>query len=421
MTSTLAALWAGGSGFEFQNSIDFNQLTKCLIWLGYTDSADFPQSPNAPQPGFNGILEAYATKHCAGITALTGFDDPAPIFAGRFRIRRHDGLVVHRCRANGSRLTSDRQPKGSTTGGFVFGFDVTQTPSGVDVFGGGEEILSSALREKRSPGPANIPVTDNASQPLPGGGGGDGWVIEAFVPLLRGRAILGSAGFRQPAGKRHLAARDHDDLHRARRPPNLIGLTLDDDGRALRQLGPTRVLVNGEAVAMVSADLNQVSFIGPRNLPQKQNSVMIVVEVDDQLSNPVELPVAESNPALFALNSLGSGQGAILNPDFTITGRTTPPRVSSWPSVPGGGTTDVECPDGELAPGAEPLPRLTLPQRALVDGDEATVLFGGSAPMLVCGVNQWNILPTTNPVGVVSLQVCSGDNCSQEGITAAFE
>ena len=421
MTHTLAALWAGGSGFEFQNSIDFNQPTQCLIWLGSTDSADFPQSPNALQPGFNGILEVYVTKHCADITALTGFDNPASIFTDGFE--SGDTMVWSStvAGANGSRLTSDLQPKGSTMGGFVFGFDVTQTASGVDVFGGGEEILSSALSEKRSPGPANIPVTDNAPQPLPSGGGGDGLVIEAFVPLLRGRAILGSADFgnRQASG---LSPQEIMTIFIARGgPPNLIGLTLDDDGRALSQLGPTRVLVNGEAVAMVSADLNQVSFIGPRNLPQKHNSVMIVVEVDDQLSNPVELPVAESNPALFALNSLGSGQGAILSGNLRVNGPENPSNSFIVVFGTGGGATDVPCPDGELAPAVEPFPRLTLPQRALVDGVEAELPYAGSAPDLVCGVNQWNVVPTNNPSGVVSIQVCSGDNCSQEGITAAFE
>ena len=257
---------------------------------------------------------------------------------------------------------------------------------------------------------------------MPGGGGGDGWVIEIFVPLLRGRAILGSADFgnRQDNG---ISPQEIMTIFIARGgPPELIGLTFDDAGRVARQLGPTRILINGDPVPMVSADLNQVSFISPIDLMQKVGGVMIEVEVDGQLSNPVRLPAAESNPALFALDASGSGQGAILNTDFTVNGPNNPSTNGVLIVYgTGGGPTDVPCPDGEVGPLAEPLPRLRLPQRALVGGDEATVGFGGSAPRLVCGVNQWNIFVDNNPAGVLSLQVCSGENCSQEGITAAFE
>ncbi len=88
----------------------------------------------------------------------------------------------------------------------------------------------------------------------------------------------------------------------------------------------------------------------------------------------------------------------------------------------GGGWVDPPCPDASLAPLQEPFRRLQLPQRAFIGGEEAQVLYGGSASTLVCGVNQWNLAPTNQPSGPAApIQFCSGENCSQEGMTAAFQ
>lgn len=130
-----------------------------------------------------------------------------------------------------------------------------------------------------------------------------------------------------------------------------------------------------------------------------------------------------ANPGLYTLDSSGTGQGAILNPDFSINGPGNPAPSGSFISVfgTGGGAVDPPCPDGEVGPSAEPLPRLQLPTRALVNGEETQVLFAGSAPQLVCGANQFVIDPAGNPAGsAVTVQVCVADACSNT-VTAAFE
>lgn len=151
------------------------------------------------------------------------------------------------------------------------------------------------------------------------------------------------------------------------------------------------------------------------------DTVTIQFAVDGDPSNTVTLPLVPSNPGLFALDSSGSGQGAILNPDFSVNGPDNPSSSFVIAYGTGGGDVEPDCPAATLAPGAEPLPRLQLPQRILVDGVEANVNYAGSAPGLICGVNQWNIIPTNNPSGpAVPIQVCSGDACSNI-VTAAFE
>ena len=304
-----------------------------------------------------------------------------------------------------------------------FGFDAITTPRGNDVIVGATFFPSNSLSAAKGDGARGFPITENAPQPLPGGGATDGFLLEIFVPLLRRAAILGSADFGDRADS-GIAAQEIMTIFIARGGPEVgIGLSLGDDGKVTTQLGPTRVLFNGQPGPMIATSLNQVSAVVPSSMPSKgpPGEVIVEVEVGGQRSNPVRFAESEANPAIFALNSQGFGQGAILSGNLRVNGPENPSNSFIVVFGTGGGATDVPCPDGELAPAVEPFPRLTLPQRALVDGVEAELPYAGSAPDLVCGVNQWNVIPTNNPSGVVSIQVCSGDNCSQEGITAAFE
>ena len=178
---------------------------------------------------------------------------------------------------------------------------------------------------------------------------------------------------------------------------------------------------------MVLASEFQSSFIMPGDLANTKgvgaNSATIQFMVGGDPSNTITVPVVPANPGLYSLNASGAGQGAILNPDFSVNGPDNPAPSDSFVSLfgTGGGTVDPPCPEGGVGPSAEPLPRLQLPVRALVNGEEAQVLFAGSAPQLVCGANQYVVAPAGNPTGpAVPIQVCVNDACSNV-VTAAFE
>jgi uncharacterized protein (TIGR03437 family) len=47
------------------------------------------------------------------------------------------------------------------------------------------------------------------------------------------------------------------------------------------------------------------------------------------MSSSVTVPVAAAAPAIFALNSSGSGPGAILNQDYTVNSVSNPAGVGS--------------------------------------------------------------------------------------------
>ena len=415
LTGAIAGKWVGGSGTDLLAEMVYDPASGCLTLFGLAE-LDFDISDNAfqtdPGEGFEGFIE----KNCHTIPALDEPTDPALIFS--------DGFESGDTTAWTNLLPAPEVARPKFGGQDADrALDATTTASGNDVIVGQTSFIDSTSSAAKGTGSRGFPVTENAPQPTPGGGESDGFIIEVFIPLLRGNAILGAAdfGFRGTSG---IAPQEIMTIFIARGGPETpIGLTLDDDGKVTTQLGPTRVLFNGVPGPMVATSLNQVSAVVPSSMPAKgpPGEVIVEVEVDGQRSNRVRFTEAEANPALFALNAQGFGQGAILNPNFTVNGPENPSDSFIVVYGTGGGPNDVPCPDGELAPGAEPFPRLTLPQRALVDGAEAQLPYAGSAPGLVCGVNQWNVVPTNNPSGVVSIQVCAGENCSQEGITAAFE
>ena len=269
-------------------------------------------------------------------------------------------------------------------------------------------------------------TTPGSFQPDFGGDPFDATVGVITRPFVFNNTPVNAAGFQPGASPQQISAVGGANI--GPEPPAL--LVFDEDRNLLTEIGETRVLVDGDATPITFASQFQDNFVfrfsvGFRFLQEKGEDppvASVQVEFEGDLSNVVEVPVLEANPGLFAFDGSGQGQGAILNPDFSINSVDNPAPSDSFIVLfgTGGGITDPICPDASLGPSEEPLPRLQLPQRVLVDGVEAQVPYAGSAPGLVCGVNQWNVVPTNNPSGpAVPIQACSGDICSNI-VTAAF-
>ena len=88
-----------------------------------------------------------------------------------------------------------------------------------------------------------FPITEGAPQSRYGGGSFDSFVAEWRLVVIERRGIVGAADFGQrpipPGGLLSFFAR-------AIGPPRIIGLRLGADGKALTQLGLTRVLFDGQ-------------------------------------------------------------------------------------------------------------------------------------------------------------------------------
>jgi uncharacterized protein (TIGR03437 family) len=194
-------------------------------------------------------------------------------------------------------------------------------------------------------------------------------------------------------------------------PENGVTLRLAPDGRVDTTLADTRVLFDGVAAPMLYASQGQVSFVVPYSVAGRARS-RIEVEYRGARSAGAEVQVAEAAPGIFP--------GAILNQDGSVNSAENPAPGGSVVMIyaTGEGQTTPAGVDGAVT-GAT-LQRPVLPVRVTIGGQEAEVLYAGSAPGLVAGVLQVNArVPALARRGSVPVVITVGAAASQGGVTLA--
>jgi uncharacterized protein (TIGR03437 family) len=198
------------------------------------------------------------------------------------------------------------------------------------------------------------------------------------------------------------------------------GLRLTAAGLVDTSAGDTRVRFDDVPAPILYASSRQVSVVVPYALAGR-NRTRVEVEHQGSRSGPVEVQVAESAPGVFTLGSTGLGPGAILNEDGRVNGPDNPASRGSVVVVyaTGEGHTSPSGVDG-LVTGTI-LRHPLLPVRVTIGGQEAEVLYAGSAPGLVSGVLQVNarVPAGISPGGAVPVIVIVGSAPSQPGVTLA--
>jgi uncharacterized protein (TIGR03437 family) len=107
-----------------------------------------------------------------------------------------------------------------------------------------------------------------------------------------------------------------------------------------------------------------------------------------------------------------------LNQDFSVNTASNPAAPGSVVQVygTGGGVLSPAATAGNVA--GDTLSWITLPYSATVNGENAQVLYAGSAPGLVYGVDQFNIqLPADLPSGAATIVLNVGNSSSQPDAT----
>src|SRR5580700_8608203 len=156
----------------------------------------------------------------------------------------------------------------------------------------------------------------------------------------------------------------------------------------------------GIAAPLFYASSGQVNLQVPWETAN-QSQTSLTATFGGQISAPETVSLAPFAPGIFAMNSQGTGQGAILNTSYQLVD-------ASHPATPGTTYIQIYCTglgpvtnqpaDGVASPASPPAETITIPQ-VTIGGVAATVTFAGLAPGFV-GEYQVNaLMPAAAPVG----------------------
>lgn len=188
------------------------------------------------------------------------------------------------------------------------------------------------------------------------------------------------------------------------------------------KLGGVSLLFDGTPAPLLYASSNQINAVVPYEVDGK-TVTQVQVQFGQILSSAIAVAVDQAAPALFTLNSSGTGSGAILNQNSTVNSPSNPATVGSVISLyaTGAGQTNPPGVDGQIAGSILALP--LLPVSVQIGGINATVLYAGAAPGLVAGSLQVNVrVPNGVSTGLsIPVLLTVGMSTSPSGVTVAIQ
>lgn len=190
-------------------------------------------------------------------------------------------------------------------------------------------------------------------------------------------------------------------------------------GESALELNGTRVFVNGAPAPLLYAAADQINAIVPYSIAGSSSATLLIQSGGEQWQ--MNLTVAEASPALFAVDSSGSGQGVILNDDFTLNSPENPAARDSIVSlfVTGGGDLTPRPQDG-ATPGGE-LSRPVLAVVPEIGGTGALPISAGAAAGLPGVIQVTCRVPDVNPGPAVPVAVRAGSFRTPDGVTLAIK
>ncbi len=211
---------------------------------------------------------------------------------------------------------------------------------------------------------------------------------------------------------------------------NLASTTLLADSLPLpTSLGGVSVQTNGIAAPLFFVSAGQINFQFPwESLDQTEVSITVTSNGVTSASQTIRL--ALFNPGIFAINSAGTGQGAILfantvdlaAPTGSVPGRTSrPASPGDFLSIFCTGLGAVNNPPASGAPAsADPLSQTTTTPSVTIGGVPATVTFSGLGPFFV-GLYQVNVQVPDVPTGDAVRLVLTIGGVASNTVTIAVQ
>jgi uncharacterized protein (TIGR03437 family) len=200
-----------------------------------------------------------------------------------------------------------------------------------------------------------------------------------------------------------------------------VGLSFSSDPVA-STLGGTQVSFGAWPAPILYASATQINAVVPWEVAG-QPQVTVAVQNAGVGSTSLNAAVASTAPGIFTFSGMGTGQAVALNQDTTTNGPTNPATPGSYVSVyfTGGGITDPPGVTGSIF--GRVVASLAQTATATVGGVPATVTFAGSAPGFVDGVNQLNLLLSSDtPAGsALPLVITVGGKASAATATISVQ
>jgi uncharacterized protein (TIGR03437 family) len=193
-------------------------------------------------------------------------------------------------------------------------------------------------------------------------------------------------------------------------------------------LDDVRVLFDNVPAPLVYVMNDKIVAVVPWIMAGRLSTKM-QVEYKSVRSAQLDLQIGTVAPGIFSIAASGSGQGAVLNQDYSVNGVAAGFKRAAKGSVlqvfgTGGGATTPAGLDGQITPGIlYPLNVGLAAVTASVGGVPAKVTYAGGAPGLISGALQVNVeLPVDAPSGAaVPLVILVGGTPTQANITVAIE
>jgi uncharacterized protein (TIGR03437 family) len=201
-------------------------------------------------------------------------------------------------------------------------------------------------------------------------------------------------------------------------PSELTKASVDSNAKVATNVGGTQVLFDGIPAPILYASSGQTAAIVPFEVAG-HNLTNVQVSVNGFLSNAVTVYVSDSQPGIFTQDSSGDGPGSILNQDYSLNSAAHPTKKGSAVMVYTTGLGVVNPPVADGAITGSALSHQIEIVTATVNGQPADVLYAGTAPGLVAGVNQVNVrIPMATPSGNMRIAIFVGTEPSPAGSTA---
>jgi uncharacterized protein (TIGR03437 family) len=209
--------------------------------------------------------------------------------------------------------------------------------------------------------------------------------------------------------------------------PSQIANLIVNNGSVATTVANTQVLFDNTPAPIIYAGANggtQTSVMVPFEVAGRPTTQITVV-FQGVRSAPLTYNVTTASPGIYTQNSQGTGPGSILNQDYSVNGPTKPAAQGSVVQVylTGTGQTTPPAVTGLVN---TTLKNSLLTYTATIGGLPAQVVYQGTAPGLVEGVMQFNIVvPANAPSGpqqiVITNTTGTATYSSQAGVTVQVQ